>query len=63
MSKIKKFTGWLAVVLGLMASSAMAGGSYDPDKLKVALLPDENAATIIQDNKPLQTYLEKKLNK
>ena len=63
MSKIKKLAGWLAVAYGLMASSAMAGGSYDPDTLKVALLPDENAATIIQDNKPLQTYLEKKLNK
>ena len=62
-SKIKKLAGWLAVAYGLMASSAMAGGSYDPDTLKVALLPDENAATIIQDNKPLQTYLEKKLNK
>ena len=38
-------------------------GDYNPDKLKVALLPDENAATIIQDNKPLASYLEKKLGK
>ena len=38
-------------------------GDYNPDKLRVALLPDENAATIIQDNKPLASYLEKKLGK
>ena len=63
MSKLKKFAGYVAIVLGLMTSSAMAGGSHDPATLKVALLPDENAATIIQDNKPLQAFLEKKLNK
>ena len=42
--------------------SALAG-DYDPDELKVALLPDENVATIIQDNEPLASYLEKKLGK
>ena len=63
MNKLKKFAGYVAIVSGLMTSSAMAGGSHDPATLKVALLPDENAATIIQDNKPLQAFLEKKLNK
>ncbi|MCG8548188.1 MAG: phosphate/phosphite/phosphonate ABC transporter substrate-binding protein [Alphaproteobacteria bacterium] len=49
---------------GLLMLATQAGaGDYDPDTLKVALLPDENAATVIQDNKPLQAYLEKRLGK
>ena len=51
-SKIRKFAGCIGITLGLISSSAMADGSHDPAELKVALLPDENAATIIQDNKP-----------
>ena len=35
----------------------------DPDVLRVALLPDENAATIIKDNQPLKAYLERTLDK
>ena len=35
----------------------------DPSKLRVALLPDENAATLIQNAQPLKTYLEKTLSK
>ncbi|MGK7954569.1 MAG: phosphate/phosphite/phosphonate ABC transporter substrate-binding protein [Crocosphaera sp.] len=35
----------------------------NPEKLVVALLPDESASTVIQNNKGLETYLEKKLNK
>lgn len=38
-------------------------GDYNPDQLKVALLPDENAATVIQDNQGLKDYLEAKLGK
>ncbi|WP_425064137.1 phosphate/phosphite/phosphonate ABC transporter substrate-binding protein [Pyruvatibacter mobilis] len=41
----------------------MAAGMHNPDTLKVALLPDENAATVIQDNKPLAAYLEDKLGR
>ena len=52
-----------AVLMGLAAGNAYAGGSHDPDTLKVALLPDENAATIIQDNKPLAAHLEKMTGK
>ncbi len=51
------------LLLPLLASGAASAGDYDPDVLKVALLPDENAATIIQDNKPLASYLEKQLGK
>lgn len=35
----------------------------DPAKLRVALLPDENAATLIQNAQPLKTYLEATLKK
>lgn len=35
----------------------------DPDILKVALLPDENAGTVIRQNRPLQDYLREKLGK
>ncbi|NES89499.1 MULTISPECIES: phosphate/phosphite/phosphonate ABC transporter substrate-binding protein [Okeania] len=35
----------------------------NPDKLVVALLPDESAATVIQNNQGLETYLENKLSK
>lgn len=52
-----------AVLMGLAAGDTYASGSYDPDTLKVALLPDENAATIIQDNKPLAAHLEKMTGK
>lgn len=44
-------------------AAPVLAADYDPDTLKVALLPDENAATVIQDNKPLETYLEKSLGK
>lgn len=50
-----------ALLLGTTA--AIAAGDHDPDTLRVALLPDENAATVIQDNKPLAAYLEEALGK
>lgn len=34
-----------------------------PTRLRIALLPDENAATIIQNAEPLKKYLESKLQK
>ena len=46
----------------LMANQAMAQGR-DPSTLRVALLPDENAATLIQNAQPLKDYLERTLNK
>ncbi len=53
----------LAGAASLASFGVQAAGSHDPDTLKVALLPDENAATVIQDNKPLSAYLEKTLGK
>lgn len=37
--------------------------SRDPAKLRVALLPDENASTLIQNAQPLKLYLERTLKK
>ena len=55
-----------AIVLTGCSSQTTAGksaDSSDPDKLIVALIPDENAATVIQDNQGLKDYLNQKLGK
>ena len=54
----RSFITWSAALL-------VAGGvqAADPQKLRLALLPDENAATIIQNAQPLKTYLEKRLGR
>ncbi len=52
----------LLVAAAMMVSTAFAADA-DPDTLRVALLPDENAATIIKQNEPLKNYLEKTLGK
>ncbi len=49
----------VAVSLNLSAQAA----DSDPDTLRVALLPDEDAATIIKQNEGLKNYLEAKLGK
>lgn len=55
-------------LLSLLAAFAIAITAYaapnpDPDTLKVALLPDENAGTVIKNNQPLKDYLETSLGK
>ncbi len=45
------------------SASDQAGVDSNPTKLVVALLPDENAATIIQDNEGLSNYLAETLDK
>ncbi|WP_269901091.1 phosphate/phosphite/phosphonate ABC transporter substrate-binding protein [Paenalcaligenes faecalis] len=47
----------------LINSMALAATTADPDTLRVAVLPDENASTIIKQNEPLKRYLEKELDK
>ncbi len=47
----------------VVAGQPATAGDYNPDTLKIALLPDENAATVIQNNKPLAKYLEAKTGK
>lgn len=55
----------LAAAGAAICISAMPAIAADanPDTLRVALLPDENASTVIKNNKPLQKYLEKSLGK
>src|SRR5579863_10769412 len=49
--------------LGLALAKAAAQPASNPAKLRVALLPDENASTIIQNAAPLKAYLERTLGK
>ena len=51
-----------AAALALSPVAALAQ-TKDPAKLRVALLPDENAATLIQQAQPLKAHLEKALGK
>jgi phosphonate transport system substrate-binding protein len=46
-----------------MGISSTQAADADPMILKVALLPDENASTVIKNNKPLEEYLEKAIGK
>ena len=50
-----------AATLGLPLAAKAQG--RDPAKLRVALLPDENATTLIQNAQPLKAYLEATLKK
>jgi phosphonate transport system substrate-binding protein len=52
----------LSAALALVVQGAAAQGK-DPARLRVALLPDENAGTIIQNAQPLKAYLEATLKK
>lgn len=51
------------VIAMFAATNIHAKGSANPEKLRVALLPDEDAATIIKDNEQLKAYLESTLKK
>jgi phosphonate transport system substrate-binding protein len=54
----------MSVILGIsLVSLAFGAADADPDTLKVALLPDENASTVIKHNQPLKKFLEEKLGK
>lgn len=52
----------LTSLAALLPLWAQAQGK-DPARLRVALLPDENAASIIQNAQPLKRYLEQTLKK
>ena len=53
----------LALAAALPTSALAQSQGRDPAKLRVALLPDENAATLIQNAQPLKAYLEATLKK
>ena len=55
-----KRRAFLALAAALACGAAQAA---DPQKLRIALLPDENASTIIQNAQPLKEYLEMTLGK
>lgn len=53
-----------ALVVALMLTAGpLAAQDKDPQRLRVALLPDENAATLIQNAQPLKEYLERTLDR
>ena len=52
----------LAALATLLPGAALAQGT-DPRRLRVALLPDENASTLIQNAQPLKIYLEQRLGR
>jgi len=59
----KRLFASLVLLATLLCTVAGAASQADPETLKVALLPDENASTVIKNNKPLKAYLEQKLGK
>lgn len=62
---MKKLLTLITTALFGLSLSAFVQAAPDPDPqtLKVALLPDENASTIIKNNKGLKDYLEAQLGK
>lgn len=62
---MKKFCALLTLMVGLVSFTgiALAAGDPNPETLKVALLPDENASTVIKKNESLKKYLEEQLGK
>lgn len=54
---------FIATLLAAASFSTVQAQSLDPKTLRVALLPDENASTIIQNAQPLKAHLEKTLNR
>lgn len=53
----------VVVLAGCSGSNSSAVDTANPSKLVVALLPDEDAATVIQDNEGLAKHLEDTLGK
>lgn len=54
---------FLAAALVLALSEGAIAQATDPKLIRVALLPDENASTIIQNAQPLKAHLEKSLGR
>lgn len=53
----------VALAVAFVSMSARSDSRSNPDTLRVALLPDENASTIIKNNQALKVYLEERLGK
>ncbi len=53
-----------SLIAGLATLPVLANAqTRDPQRLRVALLPDENASTIIQNAQPLRAHLERALSR
>ena len=59
----KSFALVVALLAAVSLNLSVQAADRDPDTLRVALLPDEDAATIIKQNEGLKNYLEAKLGK
>ena len=60
----KKIFILLLSFIGLVSNSLVfAADKSNPDVLRIAILPDENASELIKQNKKLQLYLENRLDK
>ena len=59
----RSLIGGIATVTISMPFATALAQTQNPARLRVALLPDENAATLIQNAQPLKAYLEKTLKK
>jgi phosphonate transport system substrate-binding protein len=53
----------MATAIALSLGGYVLAQGTDPRQIRVALLPDENASTIIQNAQPLKAYLEKALGR
>lgn len=58
----RAFTLGMTAIAGLAPFAGFAQ-NRNPSKLRVALLPDENAATLIQNAQPLKMHLERALKR
>lgn len=63
MNRRNLLTSMAAVLAAATLFIAAPAEARDPSTLRVALLPDENASTLIQNAQPLKKYLESKLGK
>lgn len=61
MKPILSFLLTMCLIMGMNTPATAA--DPDPDLLKIALLPDENASELIKRNQPLKDYLERTLGK
>lgn len=59
----RSFLGGVATVAVSASFASHDAFALNPARLRVALLPDENASTLIQNAQPLKAYLEKTLKK
>jgi len=60
---LKNISVILFIFATLISPIISAADKSNPDVLRVAILPDENASELIKQNKKLQLYLENRLDK